>query len=94
MEMTPEQIAIKIFMQRPKPYFDACCCVGPKDGDPVCPCSMQMMVKVDDVYYKITEEPTEDGYRYSANKFLPPAVEVTRPMDLQSRLERFKQAKS
>ena len=52
---TPEQRAIEQHLSKPRPHSHACCCMGPRDDDPVCPCRMEWVEKVDGIYYQISE---------------------------------------
>lgn len=52
--MTNEQIAIRQWLSKPAPYYDACACRGPQDGYPHCPCIMPKVEKVEVHYF---EEP-------------------------------------
>lgn len=82
--MTPEQIAIKTFMARGEPIASACCCMGPTGGEPLCPCAMDWVVKVDNVYYKIEKEPLEYGYQYVAKKLDVPQKQLDVPQKQQT----------
>ncbi len=49
--------AIRIFRGRPKQSTFACACLGPAPGDPACPCRMAQIVKVDGIFYQISNGP-------------------------------------
>ena len=66
--MTNEQAAIRQWLSKPAPYFDACGCMGPQDGKPRCPCRMQMVEQVDGEWYEITEHRSPDGITHTAEK--------------------------
>jgi hypothetical protein len=63
-----ERIAIKQHLSKPRPYISACGCLGPRDGDPDCPCAMQWYEKVDGNWYRINEERLENGIKLKATK--------------------------
>jgi hypothetical protein len=56
--------ALKRFMSRPRPIPHACCCLGPRDGDPVCPCAMAYVEQVNGVYYQISEQKIDGEYTW------------------------------
>jgi hypothetical protein len=64
--MTNEQIAIKQWLSKPEPYFGACGCLGPRDGEPFCRCRMKMVEKVDSKWYLITEHRSPEGITHTA----------------------------
>lgn len=66
--MTNEQIAIRQWLSKPAPYFDACACRGPQEGYPRCPCRMLKVEKVDGAWYEITEHRSPDGITHTAEK--------------------------
>ncbi|OCX67991.1 hypothetical protein A6M27_18115 [Acidithiobacillus thiooxidans] len=45
--------AVRIFKGRPDLPIFACACLGPRTGEPECPCRMARIIKVQDVYYQI-----------------------------------------
>jgi hypothetical protein len=63
-----EEIAIKQHLSKPRPYADACGCMGPQGDDPDCPCAMPWYEKVNGDWYKISEERSEDGIKLKATK--------------------------
>ena len=63
-----EEIAIKQHLSKPRPYISACGCLGPRDGDPDCPCAMQWYEKVNGNWYRINEERIENGIKLKATK--------------------------
>lgn len=63
-----EKQAIRAFLSRPAPYMGACGCMGPQNGDPVCPCQMAWVVKLEDGFYMITEHRSPDGITHTAAK--------------------------
>ena len=66
--MTPEQQAIQQWLSKPAPEPVVCGCLGPKNGNPVCPCRMQWYEKVGDDWYWIKETRTSDGATLKAIK--------------------------
>jgi hypothetical protein len=66
--MTNEQIAIRQWLSKPGPYFDACGCMGPQGNMPRCPCGMKMVEKVDGSWYEIKEHRSPDGITHTAEK--------------------------
>jgi hypothetical protein len=60
--------AIRMFLSSPAPRVRACGCNGPQSGQPVCPCLMQWVVKLEDGFYQITEHRSPDGITHSAEK--------------------------
>ena len=63
-----EQIAIRQWLSKPAPYFGACGCMGPQNGEPFCPCKMRMVEKVNGDYYLIKEHRSPEGITHSAEK--------------------------
>lgn len=53
--MTPEQQAVEQWLSKPAPFPVACGCMGPRNGEPVCPCAMKWVEKVDGQWYQITD---------------------------------------
>lgn len=66
--MTAEEIAIKQHLSKPRPEPLPCGCVGPRGGDPLCPCAMAWCENVNGVWYKITEERNSAGIELKANR--------------------------
>ena len=66
--MTNEETAIRQWLSKPAPYYDACACRGPQDGYPRCPCRMLKVEKVDDGWYEITEHRSPDGITHTAER--------------------------
>ena len=66
--MTNEHIAIRQWISKPAPMWDACGCMGPQRGEPLCPCRMRMVERVDGSWYKITEHRSPDGITHTAEK--------------------------
>ena len=64
--MTNEQIAIRQWLSKPAPYFEACACLGAKEGMPACPCAMQMIERVDGKWYRISQHRSPDGITHTA----------------------------
>lgn len=64
--MTNEQLAIKQWLSKPAPYFDACGCMGPQNNMPRCPCKMQMVEKVNHVWFEIIEHRDRNGITHTA----------------------------
>lgn len=65
--MTNEEIAIQQHLSHPRPWNDACGCMGPQGDDPLCPCEMNWCERVNGSWYKITEERTPDGIKLKAS---------------------------
>lgn len=63
-----EQLAIRKWLSKPAPYFDACGCMGALEGDPVCPCRMKMVEKIEGIYYEITEHRSPEGITHTATE--------------------------
>lgn len=66
--MNLELQAVQKFLQKPESSPAACCCMGPRDNDPGCPCEMRWMVVVNDQYFRISKNPTATGYDYVAER--------------------------
>lgn len=66
--MTNEQIAIRQWLSKPAPVFEPCGCLGPRNGQPLCPCMMKMAEQVDGVWYRITEHRSCDGITHTAQR--------------------------
>lgn len=45
--------AAKIYSQRGESNINICACLGPRKGEPFCPCRMQNVVKVNGEYYEV-----------------------------------------
>lgn len=55
MSMSNEEIAVAQFTKRPfLPRSDACGCLGPKNGEPLCPCRMAWTERVNGVLFAIS----------------------------------------
>jgi hypothetical protein len=66
---TLEKIAvIKEFIARGRPVRWPCGCMGPQDGDPVCPCEMQWVVKMPSGFYRVNEVPAINGILFQPEK--------------------------
>jgi hypothetical protein len=91
-EMQIERKAVKTFMERGKPYLGgACGCMGPQGDEPWCPCEMRWMVKVDDAWFRITEQIVDSwGYKYIATRTEVPTwhedAKEQPPMTLKEKL--------
>lgn len=70
LEQGEEQAqALHQFLSLPnRPIPHACCCVGPRDGDPVCPCRMAYVQIVNGKYYEISEIPGSGIVEYKINE--------------------------
>lgn len=67
--MTNEQIAIRQWQSKPTPYFASDCgCLGPREGEPACPCVMRWVEKVHDSWYRIREHRSSDTITYSVER--------------------------
>ena len=66
--MTNEQIAIRQWLSKSTPYSAPCGCLGPREGEPDCPCAMRWIEKVHDQWYRIREYRSPDGITHSAEK--------------------------
>ena len=67
--MTNEQIAIRQWLSKPTPYSASDCgCLGPREGEPACPCVMRWVEKVHDSWYRIREHRSSDGITYSVER--------------------------
>lgn len=64
--MTNEEIAIQQHLSKPRPYSEICACMGPRDGNPLCPCGMAWCEKVNGIWYNIIEERSTDGIKLRA----------------------------
>jgi hypothetical protein len=77
IEQTPEQRAITAWLQKRYDNRDrwfsggACGCLGPMDGEPLCPCMTMYAVKVEDGWFKVTELYTPTGSEFKAEKLSP-----------------------
>lgn len=83
------QQAVETFLSRHRGFSSPCCCSGPRDGEPFCPCDMAWIVVIDDQYFQITESRTPTGYNYTAEqiKVAPPTIqEPERELTLKERL--------
>lgn len=73
--MTDSQTAIKQHLAKPRPYFDACGCLGPlvRCGklQPDCTCAMQMYEVVNEKYFRIEEIRGETGITMKATEIGP-----------------------
>jgi hypothetical protein len=61
-----EQTAIEQWLSKPRPWPSVCGCLGPMNGDPVCPCAMQWMEKVAGQWYRIIEHRGPSGVTHTA----------------------------
>ena len=59
-------LAIQQHLSKPRPWSDACACMGPRNGDPVCPCRMGWVERVNGRWWKITEHRSPNGVTHSA----------------------------
>lgn len=66
----PEKIAIRQHLSKPAPVFSACGCMGPRDGEPFCPCAMQNCEQVDGKWYEIVTHRSPEGITHSAHEIL------------------------
>lgn len=66
--LTQEQRAIRQHLSKPAPMMNPCGCMGPQDDDPVCPCAMRYVEKVDGVWYRVEEHRSPDGVTHTATK--------------------------
>lgn len=64
--MPDEQTAIRQWLSKPEPYFGACGCMGPRWGQPLCPCEMKMVEEVNGKWYQIKEHRSPDGITHTA----------------------------
>lgn len=83
-QYTPEQQAIRQWLSKPYPMNGGCCCVGPRDNDPVCPCAMQFVERVGDFFYKVEEHRCPDGVTHTAKII----AEVGQALTFEERLMR------
>lgn len=65
-QITNEQQAIRNFLSKDAPLSMPCGCMGPMDGQPVCPCRMAWVEVVDGKYYQIQEHRSPDGITHTA----------------------------
>jgi hypothetical protein len=63
-----EQIAIEQWLSKPAPRIVPCGCLGPRKGEPDCPCAMQWIEKVDGSWYRIHEHRSTNGITHSAER--------------------------
>lgn len=68
LEWSKKRQAIRQWLSKPYPQNGACGCMGPRDGEPACPCAMAWHEKVGDDWYIITETRTPDGVTHDATK--------------------------
>lgn len=68
MEISKEKQAIQEWLKRPEPECVPCGCLGPRNGEPVCPCEMKWVVQIEGEYFQIHRLRTEDGYSLEARK--------------------------
>lgn len=66
--MTDSEQAIRQYLDKPRPVVMPCGCMGPQDDEPVCPCKMQWVEKVNGNYYQIDEKRYPDGIQLLAVK--------------------------
>jgi len=66
--MTNEQIAIRQWLSKPAPISNACGCMGPRNGEPECPCMMKWIEKVDGHWYHIREHRSPNGITHTAER--------------------------
>lgn len=64
--MTNEQIAIRQHLSKARPESEACGCMGPQWGQPLCPCRMNWVEEVNGKYYQIHEHRSLDGVTHTA----------------------------
>ena len=60
-EMNNEKIAVRQHLSKPRPFEHPCGCLGPQGNDPVCPCAMAWVEKVNGQWYQIVENRTPNG---------------------------------
>lgn len=67
-EMTMDQAtAIKRFLRREDRISNGPCgCMGPRDGEPKCPCKMAYVEKVNGTYYEVKSHVSGLGRQYTA----------------------------
>lgn len=57
-----ERQAVRRFVARKDSIFSVPCgCLGPINGEPLCPCAMKYVEEVNGVYYRVTSVLNEDG---------------------------------
>lgn len=85
-QYTPEQQAIRQWLSKPYPMVmgGGCCCIGPVDNAPVCPCTMQFVERVGEFFYKVDEHRSPDGVTHTAKII----AEVSQHLTLEERLMR------
>ena len=59
LEAAMRETIIKEYLMMPRPSLYVCGCMGPQDGDPVCPCAMQSVVTIECIggkrYFRVAE---------------------------------------
>lgn len=68
--MTNEDLAVQMFLSKPRPISSPCGCMGPRDGEPLCYCAMQWVSKVEDKYYQISSRVEGNADVYFATEIV------------------------
>ncbi len=59
LEASMRETVIREYLMMPRPSLYPCGCMGPQDGDPVCPCSMRSVVTIECIggkrYFRVNE---------------------------------------
>ena len=87
---TDEQLAIEQFKNRESlPFSSVCGCMGPRDGEPLCPCAMKYTEKVNGKLFRITyTNPFKD---MKATEIVPEKHTVpTKKEMIKERIEKMK----
>lgn len=53
--------AVQEYMARLPIHTGPCCCMGPQNGEPRCPCAMNYVVRMPSGYYEMSEVPDPDN---------------------------------
>jgi hypothetical protein len=65
--MDDAEIAIRQHLSKPRPWNDACACMGPLNGQPLCPCKMAWVETVNGRYWLVKEHRSPEGIKHTAS---------------------------
>ncbi|NBP01234.1 MAG: hypothetical protein EBU90_14055 [Proteobacteria bacterium] len=63
-----ERIALHQHLSKPRPTPTICGCLGPRSGEPLCPCGMKWCEQVNGKWYKIDENITSEKVAFTVTE--------------------------